>query len=273
MSFNYYSRWALRYQDDNINNTKGIASLQERRNALQAWLNCWFNIQTVYIPVAQSLRALQHGNDDGASGCIESDELENTSLPSAAIDAEKAELFLPSRLPSSLWSTGCMPGLHKIELELRIAQANDALEQMKHHLCIHSSLVHYKIAQVSGPGQKANTRARILISRLWEKITRSAEQYRASCAALLLLDPSGDWNKYLKPLLTSDLKGPKGNSPDDQFAAMSKRSKQSRGNGEGFREVSWIWRVQCRVSRTNTGELTSVERSRAISQTDLDKCE
>ena len=165
-----------------------------------------------------------------------------------------------------------MPELHKIERKLRIAQASDALEQMKQHLCVHSGLIHYKITQVSGPGQKANTRARILIERFREKITRCAERYRVSHAALKRLDPAGDWQDYLKPLLESDVKGPNGSSPDDPVVAISKRLKRSKGTGEGVRQVSWIWRVRRKISITNTEELAGIEGSRAISEDDFDRC-
>lgn len=213
---------------------------------------------------------LQHGDDAESSG--HNEEFEDASRLLKGSIAEKAKLYLPSQIPPSLWGTGCMPGLRETELKLQIAQASDALEQLKHHLCVHSSFIHYKIKQVSGPGQKANTHARNILGRLREKFTRSAEKYRVSCATLVLLDPTGDCNEYLKPLLPSDLKGPNGNSPDDLVASMSKRSKPSRGNSEGFREVSWIWRVRRRVSPTN-GELASIEGSRLMSELDLDKYE
>ncbi len=263
----HYYRRALQFQDDDLSGQKGTASLQERRNVLQARLNNWFKIQNIYIPVAQTLRGVQNGDDDGAGGHLESYDLESASPLSTDIDAEKAKLFLPSQLPSSLWSTGCMPGLHEIELKLRIAQASDALEQMKQHLCVHSGLVHYKVRHVSGPGQKANTRARILLAKFRDKVMRCAERYRVSRVALERLDPTGDWQVYLKVLLDSDLQGPNGSSPDDLIPGMSKRSRRSRGTGEGLREVSWIWRVRRNVSSAST------EGSTVAAETDIDKCE
>lgn len=166
------SRRALRYQDDGLDVRKGITTLQDRRNILQARLTHWFKVQAVYIPVAQSLRGNLHNEDASASEYTVSDEeLGNTGLSSTDTDVENVVLYLPSQLPPSLWSTGCMPGLHDIELKLHVAQASDALEQLKQHLCVYSGLIRYKIKHVSGPGQKANTRARALILQLREKIT------------------------------------------------------------------------------------------------------
>ncbi len=265
LTFNSHSRQALRYQDDNHDIQKGIMTLQERRNTLQARLNAWFKIQAVYIPVAHILRATQRSVAMGSSGHVESEEeMEDASQSLTDNDAETAKLFLPSQLPPSLWSTGCMSGLHGIELKLRFAQTSDALEQLKQNLCVYSGLVHYKITQVSGPGQKANTRARTLLVRLREKINRCADRYRRSLTALETLDPKGDWQENFRPLTKSDIQGPNGRSPDNEVAAMSKQSKRSRGTGEGLRQLSWIWRIR------RTG---GAGGSRLTAEADLDKCE
>ncbi len=217
--------------------------------------------------MAHSLRASQPNTAAEASRHVEpAEEAEDASW---SVESENVKLFLPSQLPLSLWSTGCMPGLHEIELKLRIAQISDAFEQMKHHLCIYSSAIHYKITQVSGPGQKANTRARVLLTRLRERVKRCAERYRVSRAALEILSPTGDWQERFRPLLASDIKGPNGCSMDDPVAAMSKRPKRLRGTGEGLRQISWIWRVRRRVPHANAEETSSAE---AATENDLDKC-
>lgn len=238
----------MRHRDGSLDVQEIASPLQERQNVLQARLNNWYKIQAVYIPAAQILRGFQHGEEIRAGGH----------------DAENAKLYLPSQLPPNLWSTGCMPGLREIELKLRIAQISDSLEQLKQQLCVYSGLVHYKISQVSGPGQKSNTRARNLLVRLWEKILRCAERYRASRAALKILDPTGGWQEYFRPLLESDVQGPNGKSPDDVVAPMSKQSKRLRGTGEGVRQLSWIWRVR---------RPASAEGSEGTAEADLDRCE
>lgn len=270
MTFSYHSRRALQFRDDDLHTEKEITSLQERRNVLQSRLNTWFKIQNFYIPVAQTLRGVQDVDDAGASGHVETYDMEDASPLSTDHDAEKAKLFLPSQLPPSLWSTGCIFGLHDIELKLRVAQASDALEQLKQHLCVYSGLLRYKIDQVSGPGQKSNTRARIILDRFRDKITRCAERYRVSHAALERLDPTGDWQLHLKALLVSDVQGPNGSSPDDLYLPMSKHSKRLRGTGEGTRQVSWIWRVRRNISNMNTVGLSSVEGSTAATESDVD---
>ncbi len=262
----------MRFQDDGSDVQKAVTTLQERRNLLQARLNAWFKVQAVYIPVAQTLREGQHSEATGASGHVEADEeLRDMGRLSTDTDTEKVKLYLPSGLPPSLRSTGCTPGLREIELKMRMAQISDALEQLKQQLCVYSSFVHYKITQVSGLGQKANTRARCLLLRLREKVMRCADRYRTSRAALDALDPTGDWRGQFRPLLASDLKGPNGTSPDDDvILAMSKCSKRT---GEGLRELSWIWRVRCKLPRSSTEELAGAEGNGLTSEADLDCCE
>ncbi len=275
LTFTYNCRRALHYQDGDPNSQKEVTNLQDRRNILQSRLNAWFKIQMVYIPVAQRLRDDQHNDNARVSGRVQSDEeLEDTSRRSMDVNAENATLFLPSQLPLSLWGTGCMSGLHKIELKLRIAQAGDALEQLKHHLCVYSGLVHYKIRQVSGPGQKANTRARSLLMRIYEKVTRTAERYRVSRAALEVLDPTGDWRDIYRLLLKKDIQGPNGKSLDDMDGVL-KMSKRSKRTGEGLRELSWIWRVRCKVTLSEQPSIegASVEGSATKTETDVDRCE
>lgn len=220
----------------------------------------------IYIPVAHKLRENEHITDAGKH--VERDEEPEDTSWLFTDDTENVKLFLPSQLPPSLWSTGCMPSLHDIEAKLRVAQTSDALEQVKQQLCIYSGFIHYKIKHVSGPGQKANTRARSVLLRLMAKVNRSAERYRASYAALEVLHPTGDWRDSFRPLLTSDLKGPNGKPLDDVIASMPKRSKPT---GEGHRELSWIWRVRRTYSYTE--DLAASADSGVISESDLDKCE
>ena len=121
---------------------------------------------------------------------------------------------------------------------LRAAQATDALRHIKAQLCTYQGLVRYKIRHVARPRLAANARARILLVRVKKSIRRDAERYRAARAALVLLDLNGDWRVNLRPLLDEDLKGPSGFSPEESVGRMGRMA------GEGYRVLSWIWKVQ-----------------------------
>lgn len=144
-------------------------------------------------------------------------------------DAEKPEtlqLFLPSAMPPTLRATGCVAGLVQKNIRLRIAEANDSLAGLCRQLRIMTGVFNYKKTHVSGSGQRANTRARTLMSRITEKTQLFAARYRAARNALTLLDPSGSWQDTILPLLNKDIRGPQRNEDD---------------KSEGHRELSWIW--------------------------------
>lgn len=233
------------------NSSADALKLQEKRIQLRSRLNKWLSIQTVYIPIAQHIRR-------GSVGVTGSEENEDDGLVDE--NPEDIALLLPSELPDEWRSTGCFQGLAEKERALRLAQATDALEQVRGQLCTYQGLVHYKITQISGPGQNANARARNLLSRFKKSIQQTASRYRAARAALESLRGANDWMQYLKPLLDSDLRGPNGSLSNEttMLSQMSRgRLNPTDGLGEGRREISWIWKVgpRCRTAGGNTAQV------------------
>ncbi|KAN0118878.1 hypothetical protein V8E52_004650 [Russula decolorans] len=102
----------------------------------------------------------------------------------------------------------------------------DSLSELRRLLRITMGLRDYKVKQI-GPSQRAGTRARNLINRFKDKLSRCAERYRAARNALLALDPMGEWGKRLQELKNEHIRAP----------------GRSDGESEGFRQVSWIWMV------------------------------
>ena len=186
---------------------------------------------------------------------------------------EEIPLFLPSDISSIHWETGCSSGLVALETKLRIAQAGDALDRLKHHLCVYSGLVTYKIRQVSGPGQKANTRARNLLNRFKSKIDRSVDRYRAARLALEVLLPTGEWQTYFKPLQSHHIRGPNGVLASD--AEFDGDMRPSLREGEGRRELSWLWiGKQSWRQLVNMADSTepSILANMVANEDDLDPC-
>ncbi|TDL13645.1 hypothetical protein BD410DRAFT_735067, partial [Rickenella mellea] len=206
------------------------AEMQDRRNALKRRIENWRSIQRLYMPGVAEV----HSNPDD----------EDVDEPATGDDGEKAEqidLCLPSDVPR-MRNVGCLTGLHDMEFRLRLAQAAGALQQLRRQLRIYSGLVSYKHIQVSGPGQRANTRARSLLTRFREKTDRCAERYRAARSALAALDPGGSWTKQFQVLKKEDVRGP--GREDDGGARPVGRRAYGVGTGEGHAEFSWIWIVQ-----------------------------
>jgi len=117
----------------------------------------------------------------------------HASLP--AITPEKPEMMhlcLPSIMPSSLWATGCLPGIVDKERRLRLAQADDALAELHRQLRIVATICDYK--KSIGPSQKLGLRTRTLLNRFRDKTLRCARRYSAVFEALKALDPNGWMN-------------------------------------------------------------------------------
>ena len=147
---------------------KQLADLEEKRQVLISRINKWREIQLSYIPGIKSLVA-------------------NTTskLLSAALTAEEIPLFLPSSLSSNLQTT---PGFAKSlahEVQLRIAQANDALADICHNLRTISGLWQFKKVNISGTGNRPNTCMRSLFNRFNHRMRQSVLCYRAARSALI----------------------------------------------------------------------------------------
>lgn len=127
---------------------------------------------------------------------------------------------LPASLPQQLRTTGISPGLTDKELRLRRTL---------------TGLVLFKKLNVSGMGQKKNTKMRTLFQRFNQKTLRAAERFCAARKALEVLDPGGDWQTRLQVLRPEDICGPGRERADKKERRPEMCEKQ--------REESWIWLV------------------------------
>lgn len=198
--------------------------LNERRIALQRRIRVWRQIQMVYMPCVATLLS-------------DTDELDAAAVSSR--HAENVPMFLPSRLPSTLHpqlrATGISPGLLDKEIKLRVAQADDALAELRRLRRLVTGLVLFKKLNISGTGQKKNTRIRTLFKRFGNKTERVAERYRAAYTALIAVGADGSWKSRFQILHPEDIRGP-GREDYDRV------NNQPEGS-ERRREQSWIWLV------------------------------
>ena len=201
---------------------KELADLEEKRRILISRINKWREIQLAYIP------------DIGS-------HVANTAskLLSGSLVAEDVPLFLPSSLTPNLQSApGFMEALTR-ESQLRIAQADDALADIRHHLRIISGLWQFKKINISGTGNQPNTRMRSLFNRFNHRMRQSVLRYRAARSALLAANlKRQDWDDRLKDLKDSDVRGA---GKDDFY--LQEAGKATYGASKGRFEMSWIWLV------------------------------
>lgn len=156
---------------------------------------------------------------------------------------ETIKLFLPSQCPHQ----PPLSTLREKETRLRLAQAEDALHELKRLLRIIDGLWQHKFTQI-GFGQGPNTRLRSQITRFKAKVSRTADRYRMARAALLELDPQGTWISQLKPLNATDLRGP---LKQDENRAQPQNSARAEREPEGYRQVSWIWLTRRSLAEAN----------------------
>ena len=150
-----------------------------------------------------------------------------TGISTRTVKAEHLPLYLPSAL-MGMAEIMLSPALQSIELRLRYAQANDALEQMRRHLHVRTRLYNVKDRDVRG--QQYNMRARTYINTVQDRISADVACYCLARQALLVLDP-GDkekWQRTLHPLEPTDI--------------QSMKERLDNETEDTWR-LPWIWRT------------------------------
>ncbi|KAH9916110.1 uncharacterized protein BXZ73DRAFT_53996, partial [Epithele typhae] len=222
------------------------ATVQEKRNALQRRIELWQAAQAVHMPIAAQIRgstpARTHTNPLQTPAA---------SLPRYVSNAlaEYTQLLLPSAIPASLRSQLSLSMLDKA-WRLRLAQADDSLDDIRRYLRILAGIREFSRLNVNGTGQRTTGRVRSVYWTFRDKIARAASRYRAARAALLALDPHGNWRTRLQDLRQDDIRGP--GRPDDD-----------NQTGEGRYQTSWIWLVP-RASGEATGSCQDIDPSEVL---------
>ena len=153
-----------------------------------------------------------------------------TSGQSIDVHTNSIPLYLPSAIGLDAF---CSTTLCNYEWRLRHAQANDALNDIRHNLRLRSHLYKFKDSFVRG--QRSNTRSRGTIQRVQDKVDTAARKYQIAHAALLSLAPRAveavgehpQWEHVLKWMnVEQDLK------------SMTEAGYDLK---EGRRKLSWIW--------------------------------
>lgn len=132
-------------------------------------------------------------------------------------------------------------------MQLRIAQADDSLADIRRHLRIISGLWQFKKVNISGTGNQQNTRMRSLLNRFNHRMRQSVIRYRAARSALLAANSEGQhWEDRLKDLKDSDVCGP---GKNDFY--LQEAGKANHDASKGRYEISWIWLVPQSKSEVN----------------------
>ena len=170
----------------------------------------------------------------------ESNALASDDTPK--LDNSKPEtwsLFLPSSLPQDDRSS-CYKGIITTEQTLRLAQLQDSLADLRQSRRALRNLRLYFKTNLTGEGQKTQTRSRAIETNAHNRIKRAVRRYRTARDALFELDPTGTWQKEFQVLRDEDNRGPLKESGEE-------------GVGDGRHAPSWIWTVPSAASLPSKG--------------------
>jgi hypothetical protein len=218
--------------------TKGNVELQNKRNSYRQRATKWREVQRLYMArfttmhMTSGASTVAHNTDKGSpssgTGTIDLNAIPKIQ-PFSVLTPETSALWMPSQLPTNIRDCLCEPGLANTELRLRLSILSSSLHHIRRQIRVRSALIRHKKTHVNGPGQKENVRSRQIISNITSKLNREVARYRRSFVAAQRLDPNGRWNVLYQELEDKDLRPP---------------TQEEDSLGVGFRELSWIWRVQ-----------------------------
>jgi hypothetical protein len=186
--------------------------LQRRINTLRSKITAWYAVQQLYMPAASTARVR-----------MEQRAPEGSALPHP--------YAMPLLLPSALSAAApCDARLQEYEYQLRVAQANDALDELRDCLRLRSHLFYFK--DYFTRGTRYNTKSRDVINKLENRIAACVTRYNTARSALLQLTKRqgkslAALNKF-KVLAKDDVRG---------------MAARALGDSEGNRTLSWIWTV------------------------------
>ncbi|KAF9777745.1 hypothetical protein BJ322DRAFT_1015458 [Thelephora terrestris] len=192
------------------------ASIQEKRNILMRQIRRWQQAQLVYMPGATTLSVPAHNYN------ANNEDPKDLEVP------ENIHLIVPSKVEPTQRDATCLHRVAEYEQQLRLAQVQDSLIELRHARQIRHTLLMNHQTQITGQGQRANTKSCTIIRSIEERISKFVQHYRAAYNTLVQLDPSGEWQETYLELKDRDNRGP--GKEDDE-----------RGPGDGSYTFSWIW--------------------------------
>ncbi|KAF7968555.1 hypothetical protein HWV62_30143 [Athelia sp. TMB] len=206
-----------------------LTKMQERQNSQRRKIKTWMAVQMLYMPEVSPLRAA---------------EARTASTQSVKTESFDVALHLPSDLPNRIRVKAI---LYNKGFRLRRAQAYEALDDLRGHLCLRTHMYIFKDRNLRG--QSACTRSNGLLARVDRNVKATSAQYRAARTALLSLSArTGDsgWQDSLQELTEADIRAFTDDADGETQAERKKREKKNKGKpelGEGHRRISWIWMI------------------------------
>jgi hypothetical protein len=159
---------------------------------------------------------------------------------------ESIPLVLPSELEPARRDAVCLHKVAEYEQQLRLAQLQDSLIELRRVRRIRYSLLMNHRTQIAGEGGRPNTRSRTVVNSVDERIDKFTQRYRTAYSALLRLDPTGTWQETYLELKNEDNRGP---GKEDNEGPL----------GDGSYTLSWIWLANPRARDVDWSEAVNGE--------------
>jgi hypothetical protein len=144
-------------------------------------------------------------------------------------EPEHSELRLPSSFAPKTLVTAGLSSLVDLERDLRRGMCSDTLDCLRHFLGARAFALNYKKRHIRG--EVATTRAEAGLRAHSAKISKARWRYDNSRDALVRLG-----------FKDSDIHQYKEISDDDLISLKLFLEEYSRGVGQGYQSISWIWR-------------------------------
>ncbi|KAJ7243627.1 hypothetical protein B0H12DRAFT_1022985, partial [Mycena haematopus] len=196
----------------------------ERTSKLRRKIFAWTDIQHKFFPALGNVRA----REDEARARVQ--------VPDIALWLPSAVAMAGGRVKTEV---GIRSGAYLHEYRLRVAQATQALHDVRRLLLVRTHL--YKLKDTHSRGVRANMRSLDKIAALNDQIKRVARAYRAARVALVSLGKEvkhNEWERTLLPLAEDDVRGlPQTTFHDPERKSKKKRRKKAKMD----RPLSWIW--------------------------------
>lgn len=209
--------------------------VMQHGNTLLRKIEAWAKYQQLYLPQVTRLREIFLSNLDH----------------DVELKAHEIPLWLPSQIRSQI----TVPEeFRRLEFELRIPQASEALDEVRSQLQVRAHI--FKFKDRFSRGQNANKRARGVLDGIQKKIDFAVHEYRLAYEALCCLGSllgETAWKKEYFALKNEDIRD-----------LSEGKARQS----EGRRDVSWIWKTSTAylIDRQQEGHVfDGMSHSRACS--------
>ncbi|KAJ7026917.1 hypothetical protein C8F04DRAFT_965833 [Mycena alexandri] len=210
----------------------------KRRTQLRIKLNSFRTMQKSYMPklrqyLTPSQRAIWDADDK---------------------EPEATRLFMPSDFSSAKARTkACAKGLEEVEARLRLGEAGESLDGLRHGLRTRTATKKFKVRNWSG--QRALTRGQGILRHINIKIHASKLRYRYARQAVLKLKGHGEWEDKLRVLADEDILALNERALTDEEKEERARLEAAGHvveeggisavgdvvTGETHRSLSWIW--------------------------------